>query len=241
MTQSKKTKRAPPKRLRAPPKRSKRSRMNIHKQRWSPSHHGGNTYTFDSDDRRVESEVISIIDDDRFPRQQRELIQRYPYLIKSINGFVRELVISKLATNNSSMSQQYDTQIKSAIQYILKGFTLAMERSKKIGLLILEKLERKEGRSAFGRLTHSLKKRISGIRSSSGKTLRELEKELENLIPDETVRNNFIKNLREKRTMEKQIEESRQISEIMSRPLEPSRRVHNSSRRVPRSSVSRPL
>ena len=230
MVQSKKTKRSKPTRLRASPKRPRQSRRTIHKQRRSHRHHGGNsTYTFDSDDRLVAREVRDIIDDDSFPRQQRELIQHYPQLIKTINRNVSELVMSKLATNDPSQSQKYDTQIKSTIQNILKGFILARERAKTIANLIIDKRERKESRSAFGRLTHSLKKRISGTRS--GKTLNELEQELETLMPDETIRENFIKNLRERRTMEKQVAESRRISEIMSQPLE-------SSRRIPRSSVT---
>ena len=221
MVQSKKTKRSKP-------KRPRQSRRTIRKQRRSHRQHGGNSNSIDSDDRLVAREVRDIIDDDSFPRQQRELIQHYPQLIKTINRNVSELVMSKLATNDPSQSQKYDTQIKSTIQNILKGFILARERAKTIANLIIDKRERKESRSAFGRLTHSLKKRISGTRS--GKTLNELEQELETLMPDETIRENFIKNLRERRTMEKQVAESRRISEIMSRPLESSRRIHRSTR-----------
>jgi len=229
MVQSKKTRRSRPKRLKhqkASPKRMRHPRTS-HKP-----HHGGNTYTLDSDDRLVAREVADIIDDNSFPRTQRDLIQRYPQLIKTINRNVSELVMKKLAADSSSQSKKYDAEIKKNIQLILMGFITAREKAKKVANLIIDKLERKEGRSAFGQIAHSLKKRISGTRSSSGKTLKELEQELEELMPDETVRENFIRDIRERRTMEKQTAESIRISEIMSRPLD-------SSRRVPRSRPSR--
>jgi hypothetical protein len=204
-------------RQRASLKRLRQSRRSIRKQRNSHRQHGGNTDMFDSN--TIEMKVRNIIDSDHFPSEQRELIQHYPHLMNAINTSVSEMLMSKQSTYKSSkpVAHNIDTDIKSTIQYVLKGFILARERAKTIANLIIDKRERKESRSAFGQLTHSLKKRISGTRS--GKTLRELEQKLEELVPNKIARENLIQNERERRTIEKHVAESIRISEILSKPL----------------------
>lgn len=217
MVKSKKTKRSKTIRQRASLKRLRQSRRSIRKQRNSHRQHGGNTDMFDSN--TIAMKVRNIIDSDHFPSEQRELIQHYPHLMKAINTSVSEMLMSKQSTYKSSkpVAHNIDRDIESTIQYVLKGFQLGRERVKKIVKLIVDKLERKESRSAFGQLTYSLKKFTS--RTRSGYTLRELEQKLEELVPNKIARENLIRNERERRTIEKHVAESIRISEILSKPL----------------------